>query len=166
LWRLNGCATRTSTSRRGSPHWIAQQSGRIAPAGSEEPDPAGRVGPECVTSSHRRVRLGAYYATWALPCAFWPASPALAPHEPDAAGAPPILVVDANVDTQAPYQWSVDMAAQLDSAVLLTREGTGHPSYLNSACVEDAVNACLVDLILPPADLICSSRGGLFERFA
>jgi pimeloyl-ACP methyl ester carboxylesterase len=110
-------------------------------------------------------RLGAYYATWTLPCVFWPAPPTPAPHTPVAAGAPPILVVGATLDTQDAYSWSVDMAGQLESAVLLRRVGSGHPSYWNSACVADAVNTYLRDLTLPPADLICPSTGGMFEGF-
>jgi len=110
-------------------------------------------------------RLGAYYATWTLPCVFWPAPPTPAPHTPVAAGAPPILVVGATLDTQDAYSWSVDMAGQLESAVLLRREGSGHPSYWNSACVLEAVNAYLRDLTLPPRDLICPSTGGVFEGF-
>ena len=110
-------------------------------------------------------RLGAYYATWTLPCAFWPAPPTTAPHPPVAAGAPPILVIGATLDTQDAYTWSVDMAGQLESGVLLRREGTGHPSYFESACVVEAVNTYLIDLTLPPPDLICPSTGGLFTGF-
>jgi hypothetical protein len=107
-------------------------------------------------------RLGAYYATWTLPCVFWPAPSTPAPHAPVANGAPPILVVGATLDTQDAYSWSVDMAGQLASGVLLKREGTGHPSYWNSACVLEAVNAYLIDLTLPPPNLICPSTGGVF----
>lgn len=110
-------------------------------------------------------RLGAYYVTWVLPCAFWPAPPTPAPHPPAAAGAPPILVVGATLDTQDPYSWSVDMAGQLASGVLLRRDGTGHPSYFESRCVEDAVNAYLLDLTLPEPGMVCDSTGGLRERF-
>jgi hypothetical protein len=107
-------------------------------------------------------RLGAYYAMWTLPCVFWPAPPMTALHPPVAAGAPPILVIGATLDTQDAYTWSVDMAGQLESGVLLRREGTGHPSYFESACVVEAVNTYLIDLTLPPPDLICPSTGGLF----
>jgi pimeloyl-ACP methyl ester carboxylesterase len=110
-------------------------------------------------------RLGAYYATWTLPCVFWPASPTPASHAPVATGAPPILVVGATLDTQDAYSWSVDMTGQLESAVLLRREGSGHPSYWNSACVLEAVNAYLRELTLPPPDLICPSTGGVFAGF-
>jgi pimeloyl-ACP methyl ester carboxylesterase len=109
-------------------------------------------------------RTGAYYATWTLPCVYWPAAAATADHAPVAAGAPPILVVGAYLDTQDAYQWSVDMAASLESGVLLRHDGTGHPSYLISGCVEDAVNAYLLELTLPPPDLVCESGNGLFDR--
>ncbi|MBA3451219.1 MAG: alpha/beta fold hydrolase [Chloroflexia bacterium] len=108
-------------------------------------------------------RLGAYYATWTLPCVFWPEAAEPAQHAPVAAGAPPILVVGATLDTQDAYQWSVDMAGQLNSAVLLRREGTGHPPYFHSACVVDLVNAYLIDLTLPAANVICDSTGGPFS---
>ncbi|MEA2531555.1 MAG: hypothetical protein QOG89_3199 [Thermomicrobiales bacterium] len=108
-------------------------------------------------------RLGAYYAAWTLPGVFWPAPRTPAAHAPVARSVPPILVVGASLDTQDAYQWSVDMAGQLESAVLLRREGTGHPSYFHSACVTDAINAYLVDLTLPAPSLVCPSTGGLFE---
>lgn len=109
-------------------------------------------------------RTGAYYATWVLPCAFWPAPATPAAHAPVAAGAPPILIVGALLDTQDAYQWSVELAANLESGVLLRNDGTGHPSYLNSACVEAAIEAYLLELILPSPDLICTSTDGLFAR--
>lgn len=109
-------------------------------------------------------RLGAYYATWVLPCAFWPETATPAQHVPVAVGAPPILIVGATLDSQDPYQWSVDMAAHLDSGVLLTRDGPGHPSYFLSACVEEAVNTFLLTLALPTPGTVCSSEDGLFAR--
>jgi pimeloyl-ACP methyl ester carboxylesterase len=111
-------------------------------------------------------RFGAYYTTLVLPCVYWPAPPTPAAGPPVAHGTPPILLVGATLDTQDPYEWAVDMAGQLASAVLLTRDGTGHPSYFHSACVEDAVNAYLLDLTLPAPRLVCPSTGGLLERSA
>jgi TAP-like protein len=108
-------------------------------------------------------RLGAYYATWTLPCVFWPHPPTPAVGPPVADGAPPILVIGATLDTQDAYQWSVDLTAELESGIFLKREGTGHPSYWNSACVLDAINAYLVDLTLPQVGTVCDSTGGLFE---
>ena len=109
-------------------------------------------------------RTGAYYVTWTLPCVYWPASATPADHAPIAAGASPILVVGALLDTQDAYQWSVEMAASLELGVLLEHDGTGHPSYFTSACVEDAVNAYLLDLALPEPSLVCISGDGLFDR--
>jgi pimeloyl-ACP methyl ester carboxylesterase len=111
-------------------------------------------------------RLGAYYASSIAPCVFWSAPPTPAPGPPIAHGAAPILLVGASVDTQDPYQWAVDMAGYLESAVLLKREGTGHPSMFLSKCVEDAVYAYLLDLNLPKAGTVCPSTGGLLERMA
>ncbi len=107
-------------------------------------------------------RLGAYYVTWTLPCVYWSESPTPAPHPPIAHGAPPILVVGATLDTQDAYSWSVDMAGQLESGVLLKRAGTWHPSDSNSACVANAVNRYLLDLTLPDPSLICDSTGSSF----
>ena len=109
-------------------------------------------------------RLGAYYVAWVLPCVFWPAEPTPAPHAPVAAGAPPILVVGATLDSQDPFQWSVDMAAELESGVLLRRDGPGHPSYVLSSCVEEVVNDFLINLTLPEPGLVCTSVDGIFER--
>ncbi len=57
------------------------------------------------------------------------------------------------------------MTADLDAAVLITREGSGHGSYRLSRCVEQAVNAYLIDLTLPAKGLVCPSTDGLFARF-
>nr|BFF16590.1 hypothetical protein GCM10025730_01110 [Promicromonospora thailandica] len=48
------------------------------------------------------------------------------------------------------------MAERLDDAVLLTREGVGHTSYGTSGpCVDDAVDAVLIDGILPEDGTVC-----------
>ena len=109
-------------------------------------------------------RLGAHLMTVALPCAFWPVASTPVPHAPVAHGAPPILVIGATVDSQSAYSWSVDMAGQLESGVLLRREGNGHPSYFASACVEEAINSYLLEQSVPAAGLVCPSTDGLFER--
>jgi hypothetical protein len=71
-------------------------------------------------------------------------------------------VVGATVDTQDPSQWAVDLATQLESGVLLTRDGTGHVSYLHSQCAYDTINAYLLNLDLPAAGTLCPSTGGPF----
>ena len=47
------------------------------------------------------------------------------------------------------------LAKRLDNAVLLTRDGPGHGAYLKNHCVDDAVNAYLVDLAVPAPNTRC-----------
>lgn len=75
-----------------------------------------------------------------------------------AEGAWPILVVGTTGDPATPYEWSVALAASLDSAVLYTVEGEGHTAYLSVDCVEDVVGDYLVDLELPDAGEGCSDE--------
>ena len=77
----------------------------------------------------------------ALPmCEYWTADSA-----PNltltAKGAGPILVIGATVDPVTPHDNSVAMAKQLDSATLLTWEGSGHAVAFTgkSTCVDEAV---------------------------
>ncbi len=83
-------------------------------------------------------------------------------HQPGrirAAGAAPILVVGITGDPATPYQWAKDLAAQLDSARLLTVEGNGHGAYnRKGACVTDAVDAYLLRGELPEKGLTCAEE--------
>ena len=47
----------------------------------------------------------------------------------------PVVVVGTTGDPATPYEYAVDMARDLDSAVLVTHEGEGHTAYGSSACV-------------------------------
>ena len=73
-----------------------------------------------------------------------------------AAGSAPILVVGNTGDPATPYEWSVALADSLESAVLYTAEAEGHTAYLSVPCVEETVNAYLIDLELPAAGSSCS----------
>jgi len=74
-----------------------------------------------------------------------------------------MLVVGATLDTQTPYIWAKRLSEQLESAVLLTREGSGHTSYWLSRCVSDVVDTYLLELKLPAPGTVCDSTGGLFS---
>jgi len=80
--------------------------------------------------------------------------------EPDrvikAAGAAPIVVVGTTRDPATPYEWAVALADQLESGVLVSRDGDGHTGY-NSGndCVDEAVEAYLVDGTVPDDGLQC-----------
>ncbi len=76
--------------------------------------------------------------------------------EIDAAGAAPILVVGTTRDPATPYQWAVHLADQLESGVLLSRDGDGHTGYnAGNDCVNEAVEDYLVDGTVPEDGLQC-----------
>ena len=97
------------------------------------------------------------FAWGAIGCSFWPVKAAAPlPQRIDGAGAAPIVVVGTTRDPATPYAWSVALADQLDSAVLLTRDGDGHTAYgSGSACIDDAVDAYLLDGTVPPDGTSC-----------
>jgi pimeloyl-ACP methyl ester carboxylesterase len=101
--------------------------------------------------------FGATTAWLGLPCAYWPvkASGKVAPVR--AAGAPPLLVVGTTKDPATPYVWAQGLANQLERGHLLTRDGEGHTGYgKGNDCIDEAVDAYLRDLTVPPEGTICT----------
>ncbi len=97
--------------------------------------------------------FGRTFAWSPLACAQWPVEAAAPVPEIDAEGAAPILVVGTTRDPATPYEWAESMAKQLDSGVLLTREGDGHTAYgQDNACIDSTVNAYLLDGAVPAPD--------------
>ncbi|WP_194396034.1 alpha/beta hydrolase [Microbacterium atlanticum] len=90
------------------------------------------------------------------PCEVWP-FPATGVREPiPAEGAAPIVVVGTTNDPATPYEWSVSMADQLSSGVLVTRVGEGHTGYnKGNPCVDAAVETYLLDGTPPQDGLRC-----------
>jgi pimeloyl-ACP methyl ester carboxylesterase len=85
-------------------------------------------------------------------CEAWPIEASGARHRITATGAPPILVIGTTGDPATPYEWSVALADQLASGVLLTWVGEGHTAYGRSgACVNVVVESYLLTGT-PPAD--------------
>ena len=74
----------------------------------------------------------------------------------DGAGAAPIVVVGTTRDPATPYQWAVHLADQLESGVLVSRDGDGHTGY-NSGndCVDEAIEGYLIDGTVPQDGLEC-----------
>ncbi|HEY3003047.1 MAG TPA: alpha/beta hydrolase [Kribbellaceae bacterium] len=101
-------------------------------------------------------RFGAYLLWGSLPCAEWPVKPVNTQHAIRAAGAKPIVVVGTTRDPATPYEWAVALAKQLDSGVLVTRDGDGHTGYHEgNACVDDAVETYYLDGTPPTDGLKC-----------
>jgi hypothetical protein len=73
--------------------------------------------------------------------------------------APPLVMVGNVHDPATVYEWNVTAARQ-SGARLITYEGWGHTAYGNggpSECVNDAVDAYLIDLKPPKRGLSCPS---------
>jgi pimeloyl-ACP methyl ester carboxylesterase len=102
--------------------------------------------------------FGALEAWGSLACAFWPVPPTGEPEPIHAAGAPPILVVGSTRDPATPYEWAEALASQLDSGVLLTRDGDGHTAYFSSSCVRNWADSYLTTLATPPKGTVCQSN--------
>ncbi|RBY90645.1 alpha/beta hydrolase [Blastococcus sp. TF02A-26] len=98
--------------------------------------------------------FGADAAAGLYACTPWEAPRTPLP-ERDAAGSAPILVVGNQGDPVTPLPGAVDMAEDLESGVLLTWQGQGHTAYPKTDCVTGAVNAYLIDLVVPQDGLVC-----------
>ena len=91
-----------------------------------------------------------------LTCAFWSVPPERKPAPASGVGAPPIVVVGSTYDPATPYAWAKALAGQLQSGVLVTRNGDGHTGYFVSTCVQAAVDSYLTDLTAPAKGLTCA----------
>jgi len=98
--------------------------------------------------------FGGLLGTGLTSCALWPGK-----HDPyqagKAEGAPPIVVVGTRHDPATPYVQTAKLATLLGTGQVLTWEGEGHTAYPQTTCVTAAVNAYLVNLTTPQADLTC-----------
>jgi pimeloyl-ACP methyl ester carboxylesterase len=119
--------------------------------------------PEAMATTAKRLEeasptFGDSLAYGEVMCDEWPVPPVGRPGPVRAAGAPPILVVGTTGDPATPYPWAQALADELDAGRLLTWEGEGHTAYLRgSACVDAAVDAYLVDGVLPGEGATCRS---------
>ncbi len=101
-------------------------------------------------------RVGPVFVSLPGPCEYWPVPP-VGTNEPfSAPDAPPILVVATTGDPATPYAWGVRLAAELESATLLSVEGDGHTAYgSGNRCVDDLVEDYLITTTIPAGELTC-----------
>ena len=72
---------------------------------------------------------------------------------------PTILVVDTTYDPATPYRGGKRLARDLGQTRLLTMKGDNHTAYLgNSTCIDQNVEAYLIDLTVPPAGTTCDQE--------
>jgi pimeloyl-ACP methyl ester carboxylesterase len=70
--------------------------------------------------------------------------------------APTPLVVATTYDPATPYRGALKLVRELGNARLITMRGDGHTAYGgNSACIDDAVNAYVLDGTLPAPGTVC-----------
>jgi pimeloyl-ACP methyl ester carboxylesterase len=102
--------------------------------------------------------LGASVGNELLPCAFWPVPPSEASSLLEwPPSLPPILLVASTADAATPLDDAVRVQQSLPSSVLLVRDGPGHTSFGASRCVQAAVTAYFVDLVVPDEGTMCGS---------
>jgi pimeloyl-ACP methyl ester carboxylesterase len=74
----------------------------------------------------------------------------------DAPGAAPIMVVGTSRDPATPLTWAEALAEQLESGVLVRRDGDGHTGYrAGNECVDDVVEGYLVAGEVPDGTVDC-----------
>ncbi|KAI0011855.1 Alpha/Beta hydrolase protein [Xylariaceae sp. FL0662B] len=84
-------------------------------------------------------------------CIGWPAPLSNPPKPVTYTGDITALMVNAIYDPSTSYTWAVGLHGEIENSVLLTRNGSGHTTYLNGLDSETvtAMNAYLLNLTLP-----------------
>ena len=68
----------------------------------------------------------------------------------------PILVLGTTRDPATPMKWAVALADQLESGVLVERDGDGHTAYnAGNGCIDTIVEDYLVDEVVPDDPTSC-----------
>lgn len=101
--------------------------------------------------------FGSQFVYGGLPCLSWPHPPVAWPSPITGAGAAPIVVIGTTRDPATPLVWAERLSEQLESGSLLTFDGDGHTAYrtAGSGCVDDLVDAYLLDGTVPEDATVC-----------
>lgn len=100
--------------------------------------------------------FGAQFAYSLSTCSAWPIRSHAKPRALHAKGAPPILVMGTTRDPATPLAWAEALAKELDSGVLVVRNGDGHTGYnQGNECADEAVEHYLVSDQVPTDGLRC-----------
>ncbi|MEU9253957.1 alpha/beta hydrolase [Streptomyces sp. NPDC048270] len=99
---------------------------------------------------------------WAMMgCTDWPVAGAWETPDVSAPGSAPILVIGNTGDPATPYEGARRMVERLGPGVgvELTYKGEGHGAYNSGdTCVQDAVNAYLIEGKKPAAGTVCTAK--------
>ena len=100
--------------------------------------------------------FGRAFAYGLTACDTWPVRSGKQPETLEAEGAAPLVAAGTTRAPATPYAWARSLADQLDSGVLVTRDGDGHTGYkAGNACVDRAVERYLVSGTVPRSDVSC-----------
>jgi pimeloyl-ACP methyl ester carboxylesterase len=99
--------------------------------------------------------FGLWSAASLFSCQQWQPKRTVPPLPTARTAAHPILVVGNLHDPATPYQGAKNLTKTLGRAQLLTWDGEGHTSYLESSCIDGYVNRYLISGQLPPAGKVC-----------
>ena len=118
--------------------------------------PFDEVDSQIAATTEASPTFGRIFAWGMTMCAGYTARSTETPRPLRGAGAAPIVVIGTTRDPATPYAEAVAMADQLESAVLVSRDGDGHTAY-NSGndCIDEAVEDYLVEGTVPQDGLEC-----------
>lgn len=118
--------------------------------------PAAKIPDEFPAFDKASPTFGRVFAWGLMGCSGLAVTPPPHDWDLDAAGADPLLVIGTTRDPATPLRWAQALAAQLDPAVLVTRDGDGHTGFnMGNDCVDDVVEGYLIDGEVPSADVDC-----------
>jgi pimeloyl-ACP methyl ester carboxylesterase len=118
--------------------------------------PSSQVGRYVARFEKASPTFGAAFAYGLSACANWPVRSGTTAGAIEAKGAAPILVVGTTRDPATPLVWAEQLADQLESGVLVRRDGDGHTGYrAGNACVDRTVEQYLVSGTVPPSEVDC-----------
>jgi pimeloyl-ACP methyl ester carboxylesterase len=118
--------------------------------------PSSQVGRYVARFEKASPTFGDAFAYGLSACVNWPVHSGRKSSPVEAKGAAPILVVGTTRDPATPLVWAEQLADQLDSGVLVRRDGDGHTGYrAGNACVDRTVERYLVQGTVPPAEVDC-----------
>jgi hypothetical protein len=97
-----------------------------------------------------------WFAWGLLGCRGLQVEPAYEPLDIKAEGAAPIVVLGTTRDPATPYEEAVALADELESGVLVSRDGDGHTAYnKGNDCIDVAVEDYLIEGTVPEDGLEC-----------
>ena len=100
--------------------------------------------------------FGAIFAFGLSSCSQWPVHTGRVPEPIHAKGAAPILVIGTTRDPATPLKWAEALARQLQSGILVRRDGDGHTGYnAGNSCVDETVESYLVSGKVPKGEVSC-----------